>query len=117
MSKASNTVTAMRQESVEREVAFRERTGMIQVTLAQLKAMIREIGYRFDPHMSCKSMARYLTGERAGHTYPNNSLKPTQVDDGLSYSHVCARRDANFERLTEIRNKYYAVRGGYICGW
>jgi hypothetical protein len=117
MSKASNAVTAIRKESIEKEIAFREKLGLIKVPFAQLKAMIREIGYRFDPDMACKSLARYMTGERAGESYPSNSLKPVQLDDGLSFSHFEARRDENFKRLTEIRNTHYSVHGGYIYEW
>jgi hypothetical protein len=117
MSNASNVATALRQESLEKEVAFREKLGLKKVSFAQLKSMIRELGYSFDLRMSCKSLARYMTGERAGESYPSNSLYPRQIDDGKSYAHFEARRDANFERLKEIRNTYYAVHGGYIYEW
>jgi hypothetical protein len=117
MSNASTVTTALRKESLEKEIAFRERTGLLQVSFVQLKAMIREIGYRFDPHMTCKSLARYMTGTRAGESYPSNALYPRQIDDGLSYANVGARRDANFDRLKEIRNTYYSVHGGYIYEW
>lgn len=105
------------QASIAREVANRIKHGMVQVKFSELKAMIRELGYAFDLNMSCKSIARYMTGDRAGESYPANSLYPRQIDDGKSYAHFEARRDANFERLTEIRNTYFAVHGGYIYEW
>jgi len=117
MPTSTNAVSTTREDSIAKEIAFREKLGSKKVTVAQLRAMIRKIGYRFNPHMSCKSLARYMTGERAGESYPSNALYPVQIDDGRSYANVDARRDANFERLKEIRNTYYAVHGGYIYEW
>lgn len=117
MPTSKNPTKAARTEALNEEIAFRDRFGLKRVSMDELTDLIRAVGYRFNKSMSCKSMSRYLTGERAGKSYPNNSLKPVQIDDGLSFSHVDARRDANFERLNEIRNTYYAVHGGYICGW
>jgi len=117
MSSTTNAVNAARNESLDKEVAFRAKLGQTQVTFARLKEMIRELGYAFDLSMSCKSIARYMTGDRAGESYPANSLYPRQIDDGRSYAHIEARRDANFDRLKEIRNTYFAVHGGYIYEW
>lgn len=117
MPKITNGVSTTREESIAKEIAFREKLGLKKVTVAQLRAMIRKLGYRFNPDKACKSLARYMTGERAGESYPSNALCPVQIDDGRSYANVDARRDANFERLKEIRNTYYAVHGGYIYEW
>ncbi|WP_157643939.1 hypothetical protein [Burkholderia ubonensis] len=117
MSMTKTAVSTARDESIAKEVAFRDKLGLKKVTFEQLKAMIRELGYRFDPRMSCKSLARYMTGERAGESYPANSLYPVQIDNGKSYANVESRRDSNWEKLKEIRNTYYAVHGGYIYEW
>lgn len=113
MTKSQNEA-AVTQENLTRELAFREKLGMIRVTVGGLTAMIKELGYRFDDDMACKSMARYMTGERAGQSYPSNQLYPVQIDDGKSFAHVNARRDANFEALKKVRDTHYAVHAGYI---
>jgi hypothetical protein len=117
MTKSTTATTAAdtaRNESVAKEIAFREKLGMTRVSVAELKALVQELGYRFNMELSCKSLARYLTGERAGQSYPSNSLYPVQIDDGKSFAHVDARRDANFERLQKLRDSHYAAHGGYI---
>lgn len=89
-------------------------SGARQVSVAQFKAEFAALGYRFDASMACKSLARYMTGPRAGETYPSNSWYPIQADDGLSAFHVDARRDYNFKALQNLRNEIFAVHAGYI---
>ena len=67
--------------------------------------------------MDCRSVARYMTGVRSGESYPCNSLYPVQIDNGLSFANVDARRDANFDALREIRNMHFAVHCGCIFEW
>jgi len=99
------------------ELSSREKLGMVQVTVARLTEMLRELGYRFDKSMAHPGRPRYVTGERAGESYPSMQLYPVQIDDGKSYAHFQARRDANFERLKEVRNTYFAVHNGRIYEW
>lgn len=114
---SKSTVAAIHREQVAAEVRSREMHGMTRVTFAKLKELIGQLGYRFNLSMSCRGMARYVTGERAGQTYPNCSLYPVQCDNGMSYAHVDARRDANFEQLKVLRDTYFAVHAGRIYGW
>lgn len=83
--------------------------------LKELEEKIRPLGYRFDRSMDCKTLSRYMTGERAGQSYPCHALKPVQIDNGLGYANVDARRDANFGALKVQRDTHFAVSGGHIC--
>jgi hypothetical protein len=102
-------------ESLHTEINHLLANGYKQVTLAQFDAEIRAIGYRFDASMSCRSMAQIMTGPRAGTTYPAVSLYARQVDDGLSYCNMDARRDDAFIALKALRNSRFAVVRGAIA--
>lgn len=103
--------------ALQAEVVARQSIGMVQVKFDELKAMIRELGYRFDMDMACRSVARYMTGARAGESYLSNSLYPVQIDDGKSYAHFESRRDSNWQQLKAIRDKYFSVHAGHIYEW
>lgn len=105
----------MHDASLQAEIRYRQSLGQTQVTLAQLSNDLRAIGYRLDRSGDCRAPARYMTGERAGQSYPALSLRPVQVDNGLSWSHVDARRDANFTALKQIRDSCFAVVGGAVA--
>lgn len=96
------------------EVAYRLTIGGKQVTLETLAEELKAIGYRLDRSMDCKHVARYMTGDRAGKTYPACGLRPVQIDDGIAWCHVDARRDANFNALKAIRDTLFAVSGGCL---
>lgn len=88
--------------------------GARQVSVAQFKAEFAALGYSFDASGACKSVARYMSGPRAGETYPANSWRPVQSDDGLCAWHVDARRDEKFKAMQKLRNEIFAVHAGYI---
>lgn len=77
---------------------------------------LRKIGYRLDRKMDCRSTARWMTGDRAGESYPACSTGIKEVDTGLSAFNVDARRDANFDKLQELRitGAWVAMHNGYI---
>lgn len=110
-------VSSIHRDALENEVAYRLKIGMVKVTLMELEAKIRALGYRFNRDMDCKSLARYISGERAGQSYPSHALKPVQVDNGMSWAHIDSRRDANFDALKLLRDSHFAVSGGHICEW
>lgn len=110
-------VSSIHRDALENEVAYRLRIGMVKVTLKELEAKIRALGYRFNRAMDCKSLSRYMSGERAGQSYPCHALKPVQIDNGMSWAHVDARRDANFDALKVLRDSHFAISGGHICEW
>jgi len=101
-------------DSLSREVASRIKHGMVQITLTEFEAGLREIGYRLDRDMDCKGLARHMTGDRAGESYPSCGVRPVQLDDGVAWCNVDARRDENFDKLKQFRNTYFAVSHGYI---
>lgn len=100
---------------LDAEIRYRLKLGQHQQTLAQFSNAIRAIGYRFDRRFDCRSLPRYMTGERAGHSYPALSLKPVQTDNGMAWSHFEARRDANYKALMQLRESVFAVVGGAIA--
>lgn len=97
------------------ESEYMKREGYSQITMDGLESELSAIGYRLDRSMDSKSTARWITGERAGQSYPSLTMKPVQSDNGICAFNTHARRDANYRRLTEIRNTFYVVVGGYIA--
>jgi hypothetical protein len=66
--------------------------------------------------MDCKVLSRYMTDERVGQSYPCHALKQVQIDNGLSWSHIIARRDANFEALKVLCDTHFAACLAHVAG-
>jgi hypothetical protein len=103
-------------EALAAEIAYKLANGSRQVTLEQIDAELRAIGYRLDRSGDCPSLNRYSSGARAGHSYPAVNLRVVQASDGLSAFHVDARRDARFYALQAMRSTeaLFAVHRGRI---
>ena len=102
------------EHTVDNEVAYRLSQGWRQVSFKQFKAEYAAIGYTFDRSSDVRSIARYITGEQAGQSYPYLGLYPVQADDKVSAWNVNARRDANYEAFKVLRNSLFAVVQGRI---
>ena len=100
--------------TVDNEVAYRLAQGYRQVSFDQFKAEYAAIGYTFDRTSDVRSIARYVTGERAGQSYHYIGLYPVQADDRVSVWNVDARRDTNYEAFRALRNSLFAVVQGRI---
>lgn len=103
-------------QRLQTEIDARLAGGAKQVTLAQLCDIVAELGYKVHRDDPCRGNSRYMTGPRAGATYPAVSFRITEADTGLGFTHVDARRDGNFKRLQELRlsEEYFAVSRGHI---
>lgn len=101
---------------LQAEVEFRKSQGHEQITLDAVKRRVAELGYRLDRSSDCRGSARYMSGERAGVSYPCLTTGIVEADTGMSFAHVDARRDENFDRLQKLRfsGEEFAVVGGYI---
>ena len=100
--------------TVDNEVTYRLSQGWRQVPFEQFKAEYAAIGYTFDRSCDTQGMARYVSGERAGLSYPCLTLYPVQADDKVSVWNVDARRDAKYEAFRALRNSVFAVSRGRI---
>ena len=100
--------------TVDNEVTYRLAQGWRQVSFDQFKAEYAAIGYKFDRKDDVRSIARYMTGEQAGQSYPYLGLYPVQADDKVSAWNANARRDANYEAFKALRNSLFAVVQGRI---
>ena len=101
-------------DTLENEVAYRLAQGYRQVSFEQFKAEYAAIGYTFDRKDDVRSIGRYMTGERAGQSYPYLGLYPVQADDKVSAWNVNARRDTNYESFRALRNSLFTVVQGRI---
>jgi hypothetical protein len=100
--------------TVDNEVAYKLAHGWKQVTFEQFKAEYAAIGYTFDRSSDVRSIARYMTGEQAGQSYPYLSLYPVQADDKISAWNVGARRDDKYQAFRTLRTSLFAVVQGRI---
>ena len=100
--------------TVDNEVTYRLSQGWRQVPFEQFKAEYAAIGYTFDRSCDTQGMARYVSGERAGLSYPCLTLYPVQADDKVSVWNVNARRDTNYESFRALRNSLFTVVQGRI---
>jgi hypothetical protein len=106
----------VRRDDLAEEIAHKRAQGGRQVTLEQLDAELRAIGYRLDCGGDCPSVNRYVSGPRAGRSYPAVNLRVVQASDGMSAMHIEARRDARFEALQQMRrtDALFAVHRGRL---
>lgn len=103
-------------DNLQRELARRAERGAFPSTIKAIEAELRAIGYRLDRTMDCRGNARYMTGPAAGETYPSIDTGINQIDDGLRFCNVDARRDDNYKRLQDMRRsgEWFAVTRGAI---
>ena len=103
------------QNLLEREVSWRESIGQERVSVAEFSRRYAALGYRIDRRDDCKSLARYMTGERAGESYPACDTGINESDTGLRAWNFAARRDAHFAAMQALRDQIFSVtRDGYI---
>lgn len=96
-------------EDLNREIAARLAEGLRRVTVAQFCDEFAALGYRVDRGRDCVYVGRYMTGPRAGETYPACSTGMREADTGRSAFHFEARRDAAFARMQALRDEIFAV--------
>lgn len=102
--------------NLEAELAARAQDGYKPITVKELDATLRGLGYRLDRDKDCHGNSQYMAGPRAWLTYPCITTGVREIDTGLSAFHVDARRDANFATLQEMRmnQSHFAVIKGSI---
>ena len=103
------------ESTLDAEIQYRKKLGQTELPLSKFEEALRAIGYRFDRRMDCRAPARYMTGDRAGESYPSLSLKPVQTDNGMAWSHVDSRRDSNWHALLNLRQTTFSVVNGAIA--
>lgn len=99
------------------EIEYRKSLGQVQVTMAEWSERIKLLGYRFERSMDCRSNSQYMTGPRAGMTYPCLSLYIVEIDTGIGWCNVAGRRDARWEQLKAFRETCFAVVNGFLAEW
>jgi hypothetical protein len=98
------------------ELDHRASLGQHPVSLASIESTLRGLGYRLDRRLDCRNLARWMSGPRAGASYPALNTGIVEIDTGLSFANVEARRDAAFKLLQALRRtgECFAVVGGHI---
>lgn len=106
----------MSNQLLKEELEFRASKGQFPVKLESMKVFLKSIGYRLDRSADCRSISRWMSGPRAGKSYPACTTGVVEIDTRLSFAHVNARRDANFRSLQEARfsGDLFAVVGNYV---
>ena len=99
---------------LEIELAERTERGFQPVTVKVMNATLNTIGYELNRDRDCYSNNRYMSGPRAGQSYPAVNTGVREMDTKLEFCNVDARRDANFKTLQEWRGEcslFAVVRG------
>lgn len=101
---------------LQRELIRRANQGHRPVSVAEMDRTLRALGYKLARDRDCRSVTRCMQGLGAGESYPAVNTGVDEVDSGLSFSHVDARRDGNFKALQEIRfnQSLFALTGNAI---
>lgn len=75
--------------------------GLEKVTKTELNRRLSELGYCIDE----KSSFNYQNSYNPGESWPARSCYIVEKDTGLGFSNIHARKDANFEKLQEMRRQ------------
>ncbi|HEX7854997.1 MAG TPA: hypothetical protein VF503_15010 [Sphingobium sp.] len=102
--------------SLDEELEHRSRAGQHPLRLRDMKKALLAIGYSLDRSQDCRGTARWMTGDRAGKSYPCITTGTREADTGLSAFNCAVRRDQNFARLQEMRTSgnFFAISKGGI---
>lgn len=108
--------TAQQDSRLHRELERRRLSGRHPVTVREMNERLAQLGYKLDRSRDCPCNSRYITGPHAGESYPAVTTGVREIDSGLSFAHVDARRDENFEALQKLRleDSLFAVTRGRI---
>lgn len=93
----------MSESILQEEIAYRREMGVPEYSLAGIKTELARLGYRLDRELDCLSTTTWMSGPREGKSYPVITTGITEIDTGLSFAHVKARRDDNFRALQKLR--------------
>lgn len=96
------------------EIAYRTSHGCRMLSVKQLGAEFAKLGYRLDRRMDCRGDARYLTGDRAGTSYPVVTTGLTEIATGKSAFHFEGTRDEKYRQMQSLRSEIFAVVKGAI---
>ncbi|MTJ93930.1 MAG: hypothetical protein F8N36_13890 [Desulfovibrio sp.] len=99
------------------EIAARAVRGQSPSTISHIASTLASIGYELDRSMDCRSFSRWMTGPRAGHSYPCITTGIRETDTKLSFCNVDARRDEKFNTLQNLRrsgNLFAVTRGAIL---
>lgn len=83
--------------------------GMQILTVKEFGQRFLELGYKLDRTMDCRGLARWMTGEYAGESYPVITTSVKEIDTGMSAFHYQARRDDNFKAMQKLRGEICAI--------
>lgn len=84
---------------MQNEIARRLQSGCQKLTISELDYILRTLGYMLDRNMDCKCCAKNSDGT----TYPCTTTGIKHIRTGLSFAHVDAPRDSNFDTLQKFR--------------
>ena len=101
---------------LEIELLERAKRGFHPVTIQEMNATLNTIGYELNRDRDCYSTNRWMTGPRAGQSYPAINTGVREMDTKLEFCNVDARRDENFKTLQawRLNDELFAVVRGCI---
>lgn len=99
----------MDSDRLAKELAYRAAKGMHPLPVKVFCERFAALGYRIDRSDDCRSNARYMTGERAGESYPCCTTGIVEADTGLRAFNRDARRDERFAAMQALRGEVFAV--------
>ncbi len=100
--------------NLDRELARRAARGELPVSVAEFERRLRTVGYRRDRSTECRSVARIVSGDGSGDSYPTCDTTPVEIATGLRFCNVDAGRGANFEALKALRSMFAVSRGAIL---
>ncbi|MGP1715645.1 MAG: hypothetical protein ACTS9Y_00570 [Methylophilus sp.] len=87
---------------LQNELARRAQAGHFPVTIESMEQQLNALGYKLDRNMDCHSNNRWMNGPSAGESYPAINTRVKEMDTGVLYGNINARKDSKSEALGRL---------------
>lgn len=101
--------------NLESELARLKSKGITPLTRGQIDSELRAHGYRIDGPATCHSIAKYVSGDCSGSTYPSAQIRVASIVSGKGFANIDSPRDENFRWLQANRDRLIYVSRGHIA--
>lgn len=87
---------------LQNELARRAKAGQFPTSIENIEQQLNALGYGLDRSMDCHSNNRWMTGEHAGESYPAINTRIRELDTGINYGNIEARKDGKSDALGKL---------------
>jgi len=97
------------------EVEYRKSQGLKQLSKEQVCELFKNLGYILEVSDPCYYTGLYMTGDRAGTSYPAVSYRILEASSKRSAFHVDSDRGKNYQEMQKLRHEVFFSTARAVC--